>query len=145
HNQYYVLSGAHATIANQCATCHKGVYNGTTPKTCVGCHLTDYNTTTNPNHKTANFPTACESCHSQTAWSPSTFNHDAQYFRIYSGKHKQAWSQCSECHTNASNFAVFSCTNCHEHNNKTSVDKDHKGVSGYTYTPVSCYSCHKKV
>ena len=99
HNQYYALSGAHATIANNCATCHKGIYNGTTPKTCIGCHTTDYNTTTNPNHKTANFPVTCESCHSQSAWTPSTFNHDAQYFRIYSGKHRQKWSQCSECHT----------------------------------------------
>ncbi|MBK6476797.1 MAG: hypothetical protein IPF93_00565 [Saprospiraceae bacterium] len=145
HNQYYALSGAHATIANNCATCHKGIYNGTTPKTCIGCHTTDYNTTTNPNHKTANFPVTCESCHSQSAWTPSTFNHDAQYFRIYSGKHRQKWSQCSECHTSASNFSVFSCTNCHEHNSKTKVDNDHKGVKNYIYSPTSCFDCHKKV
>ncbi|MBK8778369.1 MAG: hypothetical protein IPO25_13565 [Saprospiraceae bacterium] len=56
HNQYYVIAGAHTSIANDCAACHKGVYNGTT-KTCFGC-ATDYNTTTKPNHKTANFSTA---------------------------------------------------------------------------------------
>ena len=145
HNTYYTIAGAHTAIANDCAACHKGIYNGTTPKTCVGCHLTDYNATTNPNHKTSNFPTACESCHSQTAWAPSTFNHDSQYFRIYSGKHRGKWSLCVECHTNATNFSVFSCTSCHEHNNKSETDKDHSNVKGYTYSPTSCYDCHKKI
>ena len=48
---------------------------------------TDYNNTTNPNHIAANFPTTCVECHSTSAWTPATFDHDNQYFPIYSGKH----------------------------------------------------------
>ena len=34
HDEYYVLEGAHAIIADQCITCHNGDYNNT-PNTCV--------------------------------------------------------------------------------------------------------------
>jgi len=143
HNQFYKLEGAHAGIANQCGDCHQGRYDGSTPKTCFGCHSTQYNAAKNPNHISANFPTSCDNCHSQSAWTPATFNHDNQYFRIYSGNHKGEWSQCAECHTSPGMFKSFSCTQCHEHNSKTNVDKEHRGVSGYSYTPTSCYSCHR--
>lgn len=143
HSKFFVITGAHTAITNDCAACHNGVYNGSTPKTCFGCHSDDYNRAKNPNHQASMFSTSCETCHSQAAWTPSTFNHDGQYFRIYSGKHKGEWSQCAECHTTAGNFSNFSCTSCHEHNNKANVDKEHRGVSGYSYTPTSCYSCHR--
>jgi len=143
HNNYYALTGAHSVIANNCAACHNGTYINT-PNTCYGCHATDYNTATNPNHKTAQFPTDCTPCHTSSAWSPSTFNHDSQYFPIYSGKHQGKWNLCSECHTSTTNFALFSCIKCHEHSSKTSVDNDHQGKSGYTYTATSCYTCHPR-
>ena len=113
--QYLLCYNRAHTSIKDCNTCHKGIYNGTTPKTCMGCHSANYTAATNPNHVKAGFPTSVKLAHSQTAWSPSTFNHDAKYFRIYSGKHLQKWTLCSECHTNANNFTVFSCTNCHEH------------------------------
>lgn len=128
HSNYYALTGAHAAIANDCASCHNGVYTNT-PNTCYVCHTTDYNNTTNPAHKAAQYSTDCTTCHTVNSWAPSTFNHDAQYFPIYSGKHQGKWTLCSECHTSPSNFALFSCILCHEHNNKTSVDGDHSGVS----------------
>ena len=140
HNNYYPILGAHTAIANQCANCHNGNYNNT-PNQCVGCHQTDYNNTTNPNHLAASFPTNCETCHSQNAWSPSTFNHDGQYFPIYSGEHKGKWNLCSDCHTNQSNYKVFECINCHEHN-KTDMDQEHSNKSGYQYLSTACYSCH---
>jgi len=143
HNTYFALSGAHAVIANDCAACHKGNYT-TTPNTCYACHTSDYNNTTNPAHSAAQFPTNCTQCHTVNAWVPSTFNHDSQYFPIYSGKHNGKWTRCSECHTSATNFAAFSCIICHEHNSKTSVDNDHQGVNGYAYTGTSCYSCHPR-
>ena len=141
HNEYYALNGAHATIANDCATCHNGDYNNT-PNTCVECHLDDYNNTNNPNHSTAQFPTDCESCHTENAWEPSTFDHDGQYFPIYSGKHREAWNQCMECHTVSGNFSVFSCIDCHEHSNQASLNDKHKEFQDYTYTSISCFSCH---
>ena len=141
HNNYYALTGAHSAIAKDCAACHKGTYVNT-PNTCNGCHAADYNMAANPNHKTAQFPTECATCHTSNAWVPSTFNHDAQYFPIYSGKHSGKWTLCSECHTSATNFSLFSCIKCHEHSNKTNVDNDHQGENGYTYTATSCYTCH---
>ncbi len=135
----FPLTGAHTTVL--CVACHTSGFTGT-PTSCNSCHISSYNKTTNPNHLSAKFPTNCESCHSTKSWSPSTFNHDAQYFPIYSGKHRGKWSLCSECHTNAGNYATFSCILCHEHSNKTSVDKDHSGVKGYSYASSACYSCH---
>jgi predicted CXXCH cytochrome family protein len=143
HNTYYPLTGAHGAVATNCALCHKGNYT-TTPNTCFGCHSADYSSSTNPNHATAQFPTNCESCHSVTAWTPSTFNHDSQYFRIYSGEHRGEWTLCSQCHTTPSNFKVFSCLTCHEHN-KTDMDKEHQGETGYSYTSSACLGCHPRV
>lgn len=140
HNQFYPLIGAHALIKNECVTCHNGNYSGTA-NTCIGCHQLDYNSSVNPNHLAAGFPTACDECHSQDVWRPSTFNHDAQYFPIYSGEHRGEWNICSDCHTNQSNFSVFSCTNCHEHN-KQEMDDEHREVQGYVYNSVDCLNCH---
>lgn len=137
----FPLTGRHVGV--DCIKCHATGYVGTT-KLCSGCHMPNYNKTTNPAHLAAKFPTTCESCHNMTAWIPSTYNHDSQYFKIYSGKHRGEWTLCTECHTNATNYKVFSCINCHEHN-KTSMDSEHKGKSGYVYNSTNCLSCHPKV
>lgn len=140
HNNYYQLIGAHNSIASQCGSCHNGNYIST-PNTCYTCHTEDYNNSSNPPHGTTGFSTECETCHSQTAWQPSTFDHDAQYFPIYSGKHREEWNVCSDCHTVPSNYAIFSCIDCHEHN-RTDMDNDHEGVNGYIYASEQCLSCH---
>jgi hypothetical protein len=140
HNNYWQLTGAHATITN-CDQCHNGNYN-TAPNTCVGCHLNDYNQTNNPPHQTEQFPTDCQSCHTTTAWIPSTFNHDNQYFPIYSGHHAGVWTLCSDCHTTPTNYQLFSCIDCHAHSNQSQVNNQHQGVSGYSYNSAACYSCH---
>jgi hypothetical protein len=141
----FVLTGAHATIA--CASCHKnGVFAGT-PATCgnVACHLTDYNNTTNPAHASAGFNTDCQSCHTTAAWKPATFNHDP-FFPISAGsRHSPGrWTACADCHTVPTDYKVFSCINCHTHSNKATVDGQHVGRTGYTYTPTSCYTCHPR-
>ena len=138
HNDFYVLNGAHATIANDCAACHNGNYTNT-PTTCVGCHQSDYNGTTNPNHQSAQFPTDCASCHSETAWVPATFDHDGQYFPIYSGAHNGEWNACVDCHANPANYAEVTCTTCHAN---PETNNQHNGVPGYTYSSPACLSCH---
>ncbi len=138
HNSFYPLNGAHAAIAKDCNTCHNGNYTNT-PNTCAGCHTPDYNQTTNPNHAAAKFPTDCKSCHSETAWTPATFDHDGQYFPIYSGAHKGEWNQCADCHTNPSNYAEFTCTTCHAN---PQTNNQHTGVNGYTYNSSACLACH---
>ena len=140
HDDYYPLEGAHAVIAGNCAACHANGYQNT-PNTCFGCHEEDYNQTADPPHEEAQFSTDCLLCHNQSAWEPSTFDHDAQYFPIYSGSHQGEWNSCSECHTNPNNYADFSCIDCHEHN-QADMDDEHDEVSGYVYNSMACYECH---
>jgi hypothetical protein len=142
HNQFFPLTGRHALISNDCRTCHNGNYVNT-PSTCYGCHQTDYTSTTNPNHVSAGFSKECETCHNSNGWVPSTFNHDAEYFPIYSGKHRSKWNSCSDCHTTQSNFSQFSCIDCHEHN-KPEMDDEHRGISGYVYESSACFACHPR-
>ncbi len=138
HNEYYVLSGAHSAIANQCASCHNGDYTNT-PNTCVGCHQQDFNQTTDPNHQALQFSTDCATCHSESAWVPSTFDHDNQYFPIYSGEHEGEWDQCIDCHTTPGNYSIFTCITCHTSNE---TNEDHNGVNGYIYNSTACLACH---
>jgi hypothetical protein len=138
HNNYYPIVGAHTRLS--CTQCHTGgSYNGTSNQ-CVGCHQNNYNGAS-PNHKSSGFSTNCIECHSQNAWKPATFNHDAQYFPIYSGEHKGEWNSCTDCHTSAGNYSVFSCFKCHS---QSKMDKEHKGKSGYSYNSSACLSCHPK-
>jgi hypothetical protein len=126
-----------------CIQCHKTNNYADADPNCVSCHQTDYNNTNNPNHLAAYFPVDCVSCHTTNpGWTPATFDHDGQYFPIYSGKHKDKWNDCIECHTNPNNYSSFTCINCHEHSNKNQVDNDHQGVINYTYSSTSCFDCH---
>jgi len=139
HNQSsFPLTGSHVQV--NCADCHASGYTGT-PTDCYACHQTNYNNTTNPNHQAAGFPVSCVDCHSTTAWAPANFDHDTQYFPIYSGKHNGEWNQCSDCHTIPNNFSTFSCIDCHEHN-RTDTDDHHQGVQGYVYNSADCFACH---
>jgi len=113
-----------------------------TPTDCIACHQEDYDGTTNPDHAAAMFPTDCLDCHTEDAWVPADFDHDAMYFPIYSGKHEDEWTLCTECHINPNDYAIFSCIDCHEHNDQAEVDDDHDGVAGYVYDSPACYSCH---
>jgi len=135
HSQFFPLVGVHASQA--CAACHKNnVYKGT-PRDCVGCHRANYNSAQNPNHVAAGFPTTCDSCHRATdsTWQQGTFNHTQ--FPL-SGPHNVS---CAQCHTTSGNFAVFSCTVCHD---RSSTDGHHRDVSGYRYDSVACYACHPR-
>lgn len=138
----FPLSGAHRTAT--CNQCHgDGVYAGK-PTACVACHQLDYNGATNPNHATAGFSTACQTCHNTNAWQPSTFDHDAAWFPIYSGTHAGRWNQCAQCHTNPADFRVFTCLSCHPHDNATETNGHHAGMAGYSYDSDACYRCHPR-
>ncbi len=143
HNEFYPLNGAHAAIANDCVVCHNGDYINT-PNTCVGCHLDDYNNTNDPNHSSAQFPTDCMECHTETAWEPSTFDHDGQYFPIYSGDHQGEWDSCLECHINPNDYSVYNCFSCHEENETNDIHDhpDDPDFDGYAYESTACVACH---
>ncbi len=135
------LKGSHASL--DCDACHAGNdIRGASPD-CVSCHQQDYDRTTNPNHLAAGFPTDCALCHRTVSWRPADFRH-GRYFPIDSGAHRGKWSDCSDCHINASNFADFSCLTCHPHSDRTQTDRDHGGRSGYSYDSRACYACHPR-
>jgi len=136
----FALLGAHDGIT--CASCH--AENGgllfpepATQDDCVACHQADYD----GEHAGSGFPTTCTSCHSIDTWEGADINHDAQYFRIYSGPHRNEWNTCSDCHTVPTDFGLFTCLSCHEHT-KSRTDNDHSEVSGYVYESGQCYACH---
>ncbi len=130
-------------FSQQCADCHRtntwvpanfdhqGITSG-----CVDCHLDDFQATNDPNHQAAGFPQDCEICHNTNTWQGATFDHD---FPITSGDHKNL--DCVDCHLVPGNYASFSCIDCHEHN-KSDMDQEHQGESGYVYASQACLQCH---
>ena len=104
--------------------------------------MPEYNNTTDPNHTASGFGTDCAQCHDETAWGNATFDHDSQFFPIYSGNHNGEWNACTDCHNNASDYSVFTCIDCHEHDDQNSVNDDHNEVSGYSYNSNACFNCH---
>jgi hypothetical protein len=139
-NTNFPLTGSHLTLA--CIDCHKnGQYTGL-PGDCLSCHENEYNATNDPNHQAAGFPVQCENCHNTTNWYETTWDHDAQYFPIYTGKHREAWENCAECHINPMDYKSFECILCHEHTDQTDLADKHQEEQDYEYTSQACYSCH---
>lgn len=125
-----------------CAQCHTTANYSDVSSDCVSCHQQDYDQTSNPNHTAANFPTDCVACHTTNpGWMPAEFDHDGQYFPIYTGKHREGevWNDCVECHANPSNYADFTCFTCHL---KPEMDDKHKDENGYEYVSATCLECH---
>jgi len=140
NHDFFPLTQGHDL--QDCTQCHtNGTYTGLSPD-CVNCHQSDYDGTQDPNHQAASFPTDCVACHTTNpGWTPAEFDHDGQYFPIYSGKHRQgeAWDNCVECHPNPNSYADFSCFQCHSQNE---TDNDHNEVNGYQYVSTACLECH---
>ncbi|WP_136073129.1 hypothetical protein [Candidatus Ulvibacter alkanivorans] len=123
-----------------CTQCHENGDFQNTPTDCFACHMDDYAQTNDPDHQAANFPTDCASCHTTNpGWMPATFDHDQMYFPIYSGRHDDVWTSCTDCHNNPNNFAVFTCLNCHP---AGETAEDHDEVPGYMYESNACFQCH---
>lgn len=141
HNQTdFPLTGAHTSI--DCNSCHANGFAGT-PTDCAACHTVDFQQTTSPDHEAAGFPMDCAACHTTAPnWMPATFDHDGMYFPIYSGEHRNEWNDCIECHTTPGNYALFSCIDCHEHNDQNDLADEHDEVSGYSFSSPACFSCH---
>lgn len=138
----FALVGSHVVAA--CAACHTIPGYGLlfpTPagqNDCVACHQTDYNGA----HAGSGFPTDCSACHNANAWKPSSFNHDSQFFPIYSGSHRGKWSSCNDCHTGGV-LSTFTCITCHEHS-QARMDDKHRGRAGYVYESGACLACHPR-
>jgi hypothetical protein len=134
----FPLNGAHLPL--DCNQCHAGGYSGT-PTDCYTCHQSDYNDTNNPDHSNAQFPTNCIVCHTETAWMPSTFDHDGMYFPIFSGTHQEQVNACTDCHNVPTDYSVFTCLICHTQS-QTNNNHNPDDIPDYVWESNACYSCH---
>ncbi|MBU2904571.1 hypothetical protein KO529_07215 [Arenibacter algicola] len=140
NHDFFPLTQGHDL--QDCAQCHTTANYADASPDCVSCHQDDYDQTNNPNHIAANFPTDCVACHTTNPnWTPATFDHDAQYFPIYTGKHREgeAWDNCVECHANPASYADFTCFTCHS---RPDMDDKHSEMNGYAYVSSVCLQCH---
>lgn len=126
-----------------CAECHlTDKFSDTSPE-CVSCHLDDFNNTTQPDHEAGFFPIDCNLCHTtEPGWSPAGFPDHDPIFPIYSGNHQGEWNSCADCHINPNNFNIFSCIDCHEHNNQAELANEHEDENDFVYESSACYACH---
>ncbi|NOT24446.1 MAG: cytochrome C [Nitrospiraceae bacterium] len=106
----FALNGTHADPKKaECKACHKPKTKyRDAPSDCLACHKKD-------DYHKGLFNPKCETCHSETDWKTSPFNHDKDTKYPLLGKHR-----------------TTKCENCH----KVPVAKEK--------TPATCYACHKK-
>ena len=130
----FPLTGAHLAVA--CVSCHTNGYAGGTPTTCVGCHLSNFNASTNPNHTLAKFSTDCQTCHTVTAWTPTTFNHNTATTFPLAGAHIGV--TCISCHAAGYAGIPTTCVSCHLTNFNSSTNPNHITAK----FPTTCETCH---
>lgn len=133
----FELLGVHASF--DCSTCHLADgtprFAPTSSDDCVTCHQSQYQA----QHASFGFPTTCVTCHTPTAWTNVSFDHDGQFFPIFSGRHQGRWSRCPDCHMQVDDFRVFSCFACHQ---PADTQDKHSGVQGFVYESTACLGCH---
>src|SRR5581483_7318095 len=130
----FPLTGAHATVS--CAQCHVGGKFAGTPTACSGCHMPDFGRTTNPNHRTSNFLTTCETCHMTSSWLNATFDHSKGRFPL-TGAHLSV--RCAQCHQNGLFTGTpTACAGCHLPDFQKTTNPNHV-AAGF---PQDCAVCH---
>jgi len=129
----FALRGAHVGLA--CVTCHAEGYSETSTD-CIGCHATD--------EPRDHFGPDCSVCHTDSAWTPSTFDHEPS-FPLQRGNHRDYRDDCVACHSDFSDYEVFTCTDCHDgEHERRETDDDHDDVPDYRYESEACYDCHPR-
>ncbi len=128
-HSFFPLEKAHDI--QDCTRCHSNGNYKDLSADCISCHENDLKKANNPDH--SGFPLECNFCHSlDLNWSPADFSSHDKDFPIYSGKHKDEWDNCSDCHTIQGDFTVFNCIVCHSR-----AHHQNQGNAG-------CYNCHPK-
>ena len=115
------LRGRHPTVA--CDACHTGrLYEDKAATQCAGCHRKD-------DKHTGQLGAECATCHNESTWKVSRFDHNATRFPL-SGGHVRA--RCDACHkTLAYRDTPRECIGCHE------TDDKHRRTLGR-----DCAACH---
>ena len=75
----------------------------------------------------------CSQCHSQSRWTPATFDHD-QYFAL----DRDHRTRCATCHPR-NDYKQYTCYGCHEHT-PANIRREHveEGIGDYE----NCVECH---
>jgi hypothetical protein len=136
HQNLFPLIGAHA--AAECEACHKALVGGQyrVLPYCSACHTPEFKSTTNPNHVTLNFPTTCNTCHSQDSWLGAQFPHQQFTSFVLSGAH--ASLDCQTCHTGGKYKNTSSnCLACHSKDFQKATPSHM--ASGFS---TACNTCH---
>lgn len=154
----FALDGKHATVARQCAACHKTRSFLTASASCQSCH-TDV-------HK-GTLGSACSSCHTTTVafkdvTSGGRFDHARTAFPL-TGAHNSV--SCVSCHANGQfkGVSFASCVSCHKSPHQPSFGTtcatchtterwrttkvDHSRTAfplRGRHASVACVSCHKQ-
>ena len=138
----FPLTGLHTVPPRQCTDCHANNNYALNSAVCVTCHLKDFQGTTNPNHVTASFPQACDSCHSTSTWLNATFNHNSTGFPL-TGNHTVPPRACSDCHVNNNyNLTSAACVSCHQTDYNNATSPVNHIAAGF---PTTCETCHDTV
>ncbi len=134
-NTRFPLQGAH--LSTPCARCHVGGNYQLVYTDCWQCHQKDYTGAQNPNHASAQFGHDCLQCHTQSAWQPASFDHNATKFPLQ-GAHTTV--ACASCHVNGNyQLAYTGCWQCHQSDyEKTSDPADHAALN----LDHDCLTCH---
>ena len=117
----FKLKGTHKKIA--CSSCHKKdkKYSEAT-KTCISCHKKSDVHRGKQGKK-------CHTCHVESSWKKSKFDHDKTDFAL-KGAHKKI--NCSVCHINNQyKDTTKTCVSCHK------INDVHNGTLG-----KKCNTCH---
>jgi hypothetical protein len=144
HDQFFpIYSGTHDNRWNTCSDCHVVPGNYRVFE-CITCHEHNQPDTDSRHQGIPDYAyssPACYQCH-PTGEAGDFGEHDALFFPIFSGAHGGRWDSCSICHPQPGNRNVFSCIQCHDHN-QADTDNQHRGeADDYVYTATSCYDCH---
>ena len=144
HDAFFpIYSGAHNRRWNSCSDCHV-VPGNFKAFECINCHEHNQPDMDSKHQGIPGYAynsQACYQCH-PTGEAGDFGEHDAIYFPIYSGAHRNTWDACSTCHADPQSRASFTCIGCHDHD-RTRMDSAHLGeVGDYVYSATSCFDCH---
>ena len=115
-----------------CGDCHKNGLKEILPLVCVECHRKD----DQKSHK-GEFGKACETCHGDKGWTPSTFDHTKSTRYVLRDAHSLA--KCVTCHIgklyvkDGAKALPMDCVSCHR---KDDAHKDQLGSK--------CEACHNE-
>jgi len=147
HDSFFKVAGSHATL--DCYACHDpsattfaASGNGVS---CLGCHTEDDVLMSGAHGAVIGYAydtATCIACHKDGA---SSVDH-GPLFPIARGTTHGA-TACPACHGVSKARGDLLCAGCHvgaaPHADRATVDANHQGLPGYSYSSPVCYDCHK--